>query len=40
MPDTRNAPGLSPRLRAFLDTTNFATIATIDPDGSPRHTVI
>lgn len=40
MPDTRNAPGLSPRLRAFLDTTNFATIATIDPDGSPRQAVI
>ena len=28
------------RVRAFLDTTRFATIATTDPDGSPRQAVI
>jgi PPOX class probable F420-dependent enzyme len=26
--------------REFLDDTRFATIATIDPDGTPRHAVI
>jgi PPOX class probable F420-dependent enzyme len=28
------------RVRAFLDETRFATIATIDPDGAPRHAVV
>jgi PPOX class probable F420-dependent enzyme len=27
-------------VRSFLDDTRFATIATIDPDGSPRQAVI
>jgi PPOX class probable F420-dependent enzyme len=27
-------------VRAFLDDTRFATIATIDPDGSPRQAVV
>ncbi len=27
-------------VRAFLDDTRFGTIATIDPDGSPRQAVI
>jgi PPOX class probable F420-dependent enzyme len=26
-------------VRAFLDTTRFATISTVDPDGSPRQAV-
>ena len=40
MTDTRTSGTLSPHLREFLDTTNFATIATVDPDGSPRQAVI
>ena len=28
------------RVRAFLDDIHFATIATIDPDGTPRQAVI
>jgi PPOX class probable F420-dependent enzyme len=31
---------LSERVRAFLDANRFATIATVDPDGSPRQAVI
>jgi PPOX class probable F420-dependent enzyme len=31
---------LSDSVRRFLDTTRFATIATIDPDGSPRQAVL
>jgi PPOX class probable F420-dependent enzyme len=27
-------------VRTFLDTTRFATITTLDPDGTPRHAVI
>jgi PPOX class probable F420-dependent enzyme len=27
-------------IRAFLDTTHFATIATLDPDGTPRQAVV
>jgi PPOX class probable F420-dependent enzyme len=30
----------SDRARAFLDDIHFATIATIDPDGTPRQAVI
>ncbi len=33
-------PALSDRIRAFLETTRFVTIATIDPDGGPRQAVI
>jgi PPOX class probable F420-dependent enzyme len=38
------APALSPalpeRIRAFIDAPRFASIATIDPDGSPRQAVV
>ncbi len=33
-------PALSGRIRTFLDSTRFATIASLDPDGSPRQAVI
>ena len=38
----RDAPfmPISDVVREFLDDTRFATIATIDPDGTPRHAVI
>ena len=39
MTDTTLSP-LPEHVRAFLDTTHFATIATIDPDGAPRQAVI
>jgi PPOX class probable F420-dependent enzyme len=28
------------RIRAFLDDTRYATIATVDPDGGPRQAVV
>jgi PPOX class probable F420-dependent enzyme len=31
---------LSSRARAFLEVPNYATIATLDPDGSPRTAVV
>lgn len=31
---------LSPAVRAFLDEPRFATLATINPDGSPQQTVM
>ncbi len=31
---------LPDRLRAYLDQPHFATIATLDPDGSPRQAVV
>jgi PPOX class probable F420-dependent enzyme len=31
---------LSSRARAFLEAANYATLATLDPDGSPRTAVI
>jgi PPOX class probable F420-dependent enzyme len=31
---------LPERVRAFIDTTRFATIATVDPDGGPRQALI
>jgi PPOX class probable F420-dependent enzyme len=31
---------LSDEVRAFLDDTRFATITTLDPDGSPRSAVV
>ena len=31
---------LTDRIRGFLDDTRFATIATIDPDGTPRQAVV
>jgi PPOX class probable F420-dependent enzyme len=34
------ATPLSDVLRAFLDAPHFATIATLDPDGTPRQAVI
>jgi PPOX class probable F420-dependent enzyme len=38
---TQTTPTILPeRVRAFLATTRFATIATVDPDGSPRQAVI
>ena len=33
-------PSLPDHVRAFLDDVRFATIATIDPDGTPRQAVI
>lgn len=40
MPTPPTSTTLSERLRAFLDANRFATIATTDPDGSPRQAVI
>jgi PPOX class probable F420-dependent enzyme len=38
---TEATTALTPRVREFLSTgRNFATIATIDPDGTPRQAVI
>jgi PPOX class probable F420-dependent enzyme len=35
------ASGVLPeRIRAFLSTTRFAAIATVDPDGGPRQAVV
>lgn len=31
---------LPDRVRAFLDATRFASLATVDPDGSPRQAVV
>ena len=43
-PSTSTDPTTSPTavdpVRAFLDDIHFATIATIDPDGTPRQAVI
>ena len=38
--DQADPAPLSDRLRSFLAVPNFATIATLDPDGSPRQAVI
>jgi PPOX class probable F420-dependent enzyme len=40
MPTPPTSTTLSERARAFLDANRFATIATTDPDGSPRQAVI
>ena len=40
MTDTANPMTLPAHLRTFLDAPNFATIATLDPDGTPRQAVI
>jgi PPOX class probable F420-dependent enzyme len=32
-------PLLSPAIRAFLDQPNFASVASLDPDGSPHQAV-
>jgi PPOX class probable F420-dependent enzyme len=40
MPTPPTSTTLSERVRAFLDADRFATIATTDPDGSPRQAVI
>lgn len=34
------ATDLSPRVRAFLEAPRFASIATLDPDGMPRQSVV
>lgn len=39
-PDRPEAPPLPDRLRDFLAGPHFATIATLDPDGSPRQAVV
>lgn len=39
-PTTRSGTSLPEHVRAFLDTNRFASLATIDPDGSPRQAVI
>lgn len=39
-PRPAGAAELSERVRAFLATTRFCTIATIDPDGGPRQAVV
>lgn len=38
MPDP--SPALPPRVRALLEGTNAATLATLDADGAPRPTVV
>jgi PPOX class probable F420-dependent enzyme len=40
MPSPTSAAIVSERVRTFLDASRFATIATVDPDGSPRQAVI
>jgi PPOX class probable F420-dependent enzyme len=40
MPNPTTSTILSERVRTFLDANRFATIATTDPDGSPRQAVI
>jgi PPOX class probable F420-dependent enzyme len=40
MPNPTTSAILSERVRTFLATNRFATIATTDPDGSPRQAVI
>lgn len=40
MIQSSTASTLSERVRRFLESTRFATIATVDPDGSPRQAVI
>jgi PPOX class probable F420-dependent enzyme len=41
MPDhATDPPPLSAELRTFLSQPHFATIATLDPDGTPRQAVI
>lgn len=40
MPTPSTPTTLSERVRAFLGANRFATIATTDPDGSPRQAVI
>ena len=40
MTDTKTRTPLSAEVRTFLDTTRFATISTIDPDGAPRQAVV
>ena len=36
----RPAPALTDAQRAFLEAPRFATLSTVDPDGSPRQAVI
>ncbi len=39
MTETARQTSLSEHVRAFLGTTRFATIGTVDPDGGPRQAV-
>ena len=39
-PTTPSGASLSERVRAFLAADRFASLATVDPDGSPRQAVI
>ena len=39
-PTTTPAPALADHIRTFLDDIQFATIATLDPDGAPRQAVV
>ncbi len=40
MTDTATPSALSPRIRDFLAATRFVSLATADPDGSPRQAVV
>ncbi len=40
MTQTRTPLALPATIREFLDDTRFATLSTVDPDGSPRQAVI
>lgn len=39
-PTTPSRTPVSQRVRTFLDASRFASLATVDPDGSPRQAVI
>ncbi len=39
-PDASTRTALPERTRTFLTAPNFATIATLDPDGTPRQAVV
>ena len=39
-PTTPSGARLSERVHSFLDANRFASLATVDPDGSPRQAVI
>ncbi len=38
--DSRQETAVSPAVRAFLEAPRFASIATLDPDGTPRQSVV
>ncbi len=39
-PTTPSSRSLSQRVRTYLDANRFASLATVDPDGSPRQAVV